>query len=306
VLNGTIASAFADSGATSHVGTKKDRDRQAFIATGRQSDKAFRMPNGSVEEATALDALQHNLRAPARDIHIVPSIERDSLLSVSKFIDANYIAIFDKDEVKIFDANNTEITVSRAAILRGWRCPDTKLWRIPLVKHVTNANTDTILCDRPPSEFLPERPPPTEAVANVYELKTQPELIRYYHAAVGFPTKPTWVTAIKNRQFASWPGLTAKPLNIFQNPRRPRRVTDKRREAGCDRPRKLEAPTAPTTTIMMRTPFASIHHPDRQRERAKSSTPSTTSKMKCSLRCTPTRRDGFQRIRAEETSTSWY
>jgi len=62
------------------------------------------MPNGSVEEATALDALQHNLRAPARDIHIVPSIERDSLLSVSKFADANYIAIFDKDEVKIFDA----------------------------------------------------------------------------------------------------------------------------------------------------------------------------------------------------------
>jgi len=210
VLNGTIASAFADSDATSHVGTKKDRVHQAFITTDRQSDKAFHMPNGLVEEATALDALQHNLRAPARGIHIVPSIERDLLLSVSKFIDANYIAIFDKDEVKIFDANNTEIMVSRAAILRGWRCPDTKLWCIPLVKHVTNANTDTILCDRPPSEFLPERPPPTEAVANVYELKTQPELIRYYHVAAGFPTKPTWVTAIKNCQFASWPGLTAK------------------------------------------------------------------------------------------------
>jgi len=134
VLNGTIASAFADSGATSHVGRKKDHDRQAFITTGRQSNKAFRMPNGSVEEATTLDALQHSLRAPARDILIVPSIKRDSLLSVSKFVDANYIAIFDKDEVKIFDANNTEITVSRAAILRGWRCPDTKLWRIPLVR----------------------------------------------------------------------------------------------------------------------------------------------------------------------------
>ena len=34
VLNGTIASAFADSGATFHVGTKKDRDCQAFITTG--------------------------------------------------------------------------------------------------------------------------------------------------------------------------------------------------------------------------------------------------------------------------------
>ncbi len=198
VLNGTIPSAFADSRATSNVCTTKDCARQAFIATGQQSDKAFRMPNGSIEEATALDALQHSLRAPARDIHIVPYIERDSLLSVSKFVDTNYIAIFNKDEVKIFDANNTEVTVSHAAILRGWRCPETKLWRIPLVKHVTNANTDTILCDRPPSEFLPERPPPTEAVANVYELKTQPELIRYYHVAAGFPTKPTWIAAIKN------------------------------------------------------------------------------------------------------------
>ena len=93
VLNGTILSAFTDSGATSNVGTTKDRDRRAFIATGRQSDKAFRMPDGLVEEATALDALQHNLRAPARDIHIVSSIERNLLLSVSKFVDANYIVI---------------------------------------------------------------------------------------------------------------------------------------------------------------------------------------------------------------------
>ncbi len=123
MLNGTIPSAFTDSGATSNVGTTKNRARQAFNATGQQSDKAFHMPNGSVEEATALDTLQHSLRAPARDVHIIPSIKRDSLLSVSKFVDANYIAIFDKDEVKIFDANNTEVTVSRVAILRGWRCP---------------------------------------------------------------------------------------------------------------------------------------------------------------------------------------
>jgi hypothetical protein len=29
---------------------------------------------------------------------------------------------------------------------------------------------------------------------------------------VGFPTKPTWITAIKNKQFASWPGLTTKAV----------------------------------------------------------------------------------------------
>ena len=69
-------------------------------------------------------------------------------------------------------------------------------------------NTETVLVNKPPTEFLPQRPPPTEAIANVYKLKTQPELVRYYHAAAGFPTKPTWLKAIKNNHYALWTGLT--------------------------------------------------------------------------------------------------
>ena len=42
----------------------------------------------------------------------------------------------------------------------------------------------------------------------MYELKRQPELVRYYHVAAGFPTKPSWLKTIKNKQYASWPGLT--------------------------------------------------------------------------------------------------
>jgi hypothetical protein len=72
-----------------------------------------------------------------------------------------------------------------------------------------NNNTETVIVNQPPTEFLPERPPPIDAIHNVYELKTQPELVRYYHAAAGFPTKPTWIKAIKNNQYALWPGLTA-------------------------------------------------------------------------------------------------
>ncbi len=121
VLDGSIPSAVADSGATSRVGTKRDKKRNTFVATGRQSDKAFRMPNGKVEEASDMEELQHDVRHPARDVHIVPGIERDSLLSIPKFADTNYIAIFDKDTVNIYDANKTTIVVSRGAIFRGWR-----------------------------------------------------------------------------------------------------------------------------------------------------------------------------------------
>ncbi len=67
-----------------------------------------------------------------------------------------------------------------------------------------------MVINRPPTEFLPKRPPPAETIFNIYKLKTQPELVRYHHASAGFPTKPTWSAAIKNKQYTSWPGLTAE------------------------------------------------------------------------------------------------
>ncbi len=208
VLEGSIPSAAADSGATSSVGTKNDR--QHFISTGKRSDKTFRLPNGALESAHEISHLATAVRSPARDIHITPGVNETSLISTVKFAEAGYITIFDRDEVNIYDERDTVIKVSRAAILRGWREPGTNdLWRIPLVPVVRNNNTDTIIVKRPPSEYLPNRPAPTEAIHNVYELKTQPELIRYLHAAAGFPTKPTWLKAVKNGQFTSWPGLTA-------------------------------------------------------------------------------------------------
>jgi hypothetical protein len=129
------------------------------------------------------------------------------------FAAANYIKIFDKEEVNMYDANDTIIAVTKGAIIRGLKCPMTGMWHIPLVNLVWNNNTKTIIVNRTPSEFLPAHPPPTEAIHNVYELKTQPKLVCYYHAAAGFPTKPTWLKAIKNKQFALWPGLMADVVN---------------------------------------------------------------------------------------------
>ena len=61
-----------------------------------------------------------------------------------------------------------------------------------------------------PQEVLKDLPPPwKDVVNNVYELKTKPELIRYYHAAAGFPTKPSWLAAIRNGHYSSWDGLDA-------------------------------------------------------------------------------------------------
>ncbi len=124
-------------------------------------------------KATKIAEYPFKVQSPAQELHITPSITENSLLSTSKFAVANYITIFDKEEVNIYDANDTIIAVTRGAILCGFKCPMTGMWCIPLVDLVrnNNNNTEMVIINRPPSELLPARPPPTKAIHNVYELK---------------------------------------------------------------------------------------------------------------------------------------
>ncbi len=204
IMNGTIPSTIGNSGATSGVGTKDDPSHH----TGEPSDKQFILSSGQLIQATEKAEYPFNVRAPANELHITHGISQHSLLSTGKYADANYVTVFNKDTVNVYNANNTIITVTKEAILQGWRNKDNKLWCIPLVDMVQNQNTDTIIVNRPPTKFLPNRPPPEEAIHNVFELKTTPELVRYHHASAGFPTKPQWIAAIKNKQYALWPGLS--------------------------------------------------------------------------------------------------
>ena len=55
-----------------------------------------------------------------------------------------------------------------------------------------------------PAEILQDAPPPTtQHINNVCELRAQPQLIRYYHSAAGFPTQRTWIKAIANGHYQS-------------------------------------------------------------------------------------------------------
>ncbi len=153
--NGIIPSTVVDSGCTAGVGTSDDLCRR----TGHASRKKFVLPGGEIVNATEIAEYPFKVRAPVQELHITPGVTKNSLLSTSKFADANYITMFDKEAVNIYDANDTTITVTRGAILRGFKCPMTGMWRIPLVDLVRNNNTDTVIVNCPSSEFLPARPP---------------------------------------------------------------------------------------------------------------------------------------------------
>ena len=75
---------------------------------------------------------------------------------------------------------------------------------------ICNLNTETAFLSQHPQEVLKNHVPPIHGeINNVYDLKAKPDLIRYYHAAAGFPTKPTWLKAIRNGHYRNWPGLYA-------------------------------------------------------------------------------------------------
>ena len=232
VLDGTIPSGISDTGATSTAGRPQD----PFILSDQPSNKVFHLPTGGTAQASCKANLHHRLRQPAREVDIVPSLAEHTLISASKFADANYFTIYDDKEVNIYDGETTKIYVTEKAVLQGFRCPTSKLWRIPLTDNVTNVNTDTVLLNSPdgrgslnPNFHIPstetitdklnvlleQAPNPEEAIHNVYDLPSIEPAIRYLHAAAGFPVKTTWLKAIRNGHYNTWPLLTVKNVNTY-------------------------------------------------------------------------------------------
>ena len=81
---------------------------------------------------------------------------------------------------------------------------------------IQNQNTDTVLLDRMRSEKINSgRPQTTEAVNNRYELPSTAKVVRYLHAAAGFPPKATWLKAIHAGNYNTWPMITVQTVNKF-------------------------------------------------------------------------------------------
>jgi hypothetical protein len=54
----------------------------------------------------------------------------------------------------------------------------------------------------------PVQPVPLNLAQNIQRLKTKEKLCDYLHRAAGHPVKKTWLAAIKESEYATWPGLT--------------------------------------------------------------------------------------------------
>eukprot|EP00804_Cyclotella_cryptica_P002957 CCRYP_013294-RA/>CCRYP_013294-RA protein AED:0.17 eAED:0.16 QI:0/0/0/1/1/1/2/0/794 len=152
------------------------------------------------------------------------SHRRQTLLSGSKFADAGYTAVYDKDEVNFYNSN--KIHIDDTSILQGYRCPCTGLWRVPLRQITRNVNDNTLILDAPcgtkllnTNYVVPSTEPIRDhlnasseqeqhTILNVYELPSIEQTMRYLIATAGFPTKATWLAAIRHGNYDTWPLVT--------------------------------------------------------------------------------------------------
>ena len=121
ILNGTISSAISDTGATSTAG----KIGHPFRFLNRPSDKVFHLPTGGTARSSVKAKLMHELREPATKLDIFPGLT-NTLLSTGKLVEGGYFAIYDKNEVNIYDGKKEKIIITEEAVLKGYRRPRKK------------------------------------------------------------------------------------------------------------------------------------------------------------------------------------
>ena len=130
LFNGKVKTAIADAGASSSCGRpevsecrKYRLNSNPFIATSRKKNKIFQCAGGTISAADKIKQLPFKVREGAKGVHMIPGIQK-KIFSANQFVKAKYITIFDKEEVNIYNATNTEIKTTKGAVLRVWSLPD--------------------------------------------------------------------------------------------------------------------------------------------------------------------------------------
>jgi hypothetical protein len=137
------------------------------------------MPNGTkIQSSHTCDLLLEDFPPQERKAHILPGLVHNSLISVGQLCDNGCSTTFTQEQVTV--------SKNRKCVMYGSRYPSSRLWRVDLKQRFE-----------------------TNQVCNhAHDNSNQKDLINYLHAAWFSLVKLTWITALKNGHFTSWPGLT--------------------------------------------------------------------------------------------------
>jgi hypothetical protein len=149
-----------------------------------QNGVEAKIPNGAHIKSSHTATLDWpNVPAEAKNADIFPAMSGNlGLVSVGKLCDHGCEAVFTKNKVVV--TRNNEV------LMTGPRDTTTKLWMVPL---------------------QPDPVAPFQYIGSMAtdSSSTLPQLIAFLHATCFSPKTSTWIKAIKNNFFATWPALTA-------------------------------------------------------------------------------------------------
>ena len=173
--------ALADSGATTHL----FHPSAPVDPINEKRHIRVALPDGSILSTNMQCALTVNgLTKSAWKGYILPGLVRHSLISIGKLCDDECTVAFTVTDVSVTKHNNV--------IWAGTCDPNTKLWTLPLTNITSDAQATKLTT-------------PTMSAHSVFEITNVKNKLLYLHACAGYPTKSTWLKAVRKGYFKSWP-----------------------------------------------------------------------------------------------------
>jgi hypothetical protein len=145
------------------------------------------MPSGTtIQLSHTCNLLLTDLPQKARQAHILPRLVHNSLISVGQLCDNKCSVTFTQDQVMV--------SRNGKHVMHGSRDPKSRLCRVNLKQKM---KPEIVQCN------------------HAHDSNNQKDLIYYLHAACFSPVKSTWMKAIKNGIFLSWPGLNEHTVEKY-------------------------------------------------------------------------------------------
>ena len=195
IFTEAITEAMLDSGASKTFVNSKI----GLQLTG-PSDKVVVTAGGTTLNATNTGMLSTRaLSKGAREAIVVPGMKQGALMSVATLANNGYTTVFlpGQQGMNVFNANDVTISATAPPAIQGWR--DSRgLWMVPIVDQISRSGTNG-----------------NEKAMGVYELPSTKEVVRFLHAALGYPAQSTLLTAAQHGSLITFPGMT--PMNIARH-----------------------------------------------------------------------------------------
>jgi hypothetical protein len=125
----------------------------------------------------------------ARQAHILPGLAQHSLLYLGQMCDSGCAVTFTATKVTVPNGG--------ATLLTGQWDKESGLWRVPLETNLPLQLGDEYYAN------------------NVYEQKSIQDTSTYLHACCFSPVQDTWLKAIRNGNFETWPSITVENVRKY-------------------------------------------------------------------------------------------